>query len=586
MAAQRSVVLCAPLCFAFSKVNKLSLLQIVGVLSDWFVPEDISTAKKILVEDVRRQNLDKADGKLPQLLRARRDADRSARVKKEAEDIVNILLTLDRHHLCGKLPIYATDSTDSIPTLKLEDGDMQYLWSKMGKMEDAIFNVQKIINMLYAKITEAEEAERAQRMASSPPWSRIREQDGTLCYRPGPSIVNVDGTSLPQPCSSFSFSTLQPTNSAASAINETDHQSNSTATSQPSEKTQASVTADVYTVVNDANYGSHSRWADCQPSASSAAETDGGATSKADDDNDDDNDFTVVENRRKKRRRHRRSQSSPEEQQPTAEAPLTPATPAPVSHHHPLVSKTTYASAASKKKPLIVGKLRSPTTSNNTATTVQNRTGKLSAAKPLIGKASYCVDNVHKDVSTEEVERFVKEILGVRVIKCNETRPRRTYRQVRDNVTPDHKAFHLCINKADSKLFLDADKWPADISVSAWYFKKKDDDQQSTTPAAAAGTVQPDNASAIGQSTATTQSTTTATTSAAAADTDGNNGIALDGTNGNTSVAEMMTSSPIGTDHSGEYLEPTEDMDDNDDTDELNGTSVAVVDLSNVILNN
>ena len=82
----------------------------------------------------------------------------------------------------------------------------------------------------------------------------------------------------------------------------------------------------------------------------------------------------------------------------------------------------------------------------------------------------YCVDNVSNDVSVADLETFVKSKLGVRVIKCNETKPRRSFRQKRDNIKPDHKAFFLCINKADSQLLLDPAKWPADVVVSAWFF--------------------------------------------------------------------------------------------------------------------
>ena len=98
----------------------------------------------------------------------------------------------------------------------------------------------------------------------------------------------------------------------------------------------------------------------------------------------------------------------------------------------------------------------------------------------------FCVDNVHRDVTADDLALFVKSKLGVRVILCNETKPRRSFRQKRDNLMPDHKAFFLCINMADKNLLLNADKWPADVAVSAWFFKKKTDYAPATTPSTAA----------------------------------------------------------------------------------------------------
>ena len=123
-----------------------------------------------------------------------------------------------------------------------------------------------------------------------------------------------------------------------------------------------------------------------------------------------------------------------------------------------------------RRKPLLVGNQRSP------KATVLSRDGcaRISAAKPLYGKAVYCIDNVNTDTSADQLQKFV-ENLSVRVLSCYELHPRRTRKQKENSVYPfDRKTFRLCINKADSELLLRAEKWPSDISISAWFFKRSD----------------------------------------------------------------------------------------------------------------
>lgn len=595
MAAQRSVVLCSPLCFVISKLNKLSKVKIIDVVIDCFAADDITSAKRILVDDIRRLHLDKVDGRsLPQL-RARRDADIATRLKKEIDDIIALLTSLDRHHIIGKLPIYAIDNTDSVPTLKLEDGDLQYVCAKFGKLEDAIFSVQTVINRLYALVNKT--------------MNKALDQESTVMGgATGGTPVN-----LPGPGSSSSSNVNNICAPPSLLTTPSEHRTITTAMIDSLQSSVSSLQHNVFTQpgivagltaatdVHDSYHShSHSRWADCHVPTSSALDTDEGTTSRDNNNNDDDdNDFTVVESRRKKRRRkrnspsptrdHQQHQSRRQQQQRGTET--TPALPA----HHPLNnnSKKSYAIAVNTNKPLIVGKLRSP--SDVTTPDRNTITGKLSAAKPLFGRAMFCVDNVSKEVSVSDVERFVKSRLGVRVIACNETKPRRSYRQIRDNVMPEHKAFYLCINKADTELLLDADKWPSDVSVSAWYFKKKTNDQQQiVVPAAATA------AASISQPVATTftvgavireqnlsvaidkEAAVQPVTGAADAAAANTSSVGMNDTTGNTAAPEIMALSPIGANQSGEYLVP---IGDNDNDTDLNSTSVAVVDLSTVIVN-
>jgi len=145
-----------------------------------------------------------------------------------------------------------------------------------------------------------------------------------------------------------------------------------------------------------------------------------------------------------------------------------------------------FKSKPTNRKPIMVGTRRSPIVSGSAAS-------NMSAAKPLLGKAFFCVDNVGVDMTELDMERFVKR-MRVRVLSCHKTNPRRTFYERRQKIKPeDRRAFRLCINRADTDLLMNPDNWPADIAISAWYFKpKKSDDSaaaEEVTAAAAAAAV-------------------------------------------------------------------------------------------------
>jgi hypothetical protein len=136
-------VVCAPLCFAFSKLKKISSLKIKSVINDFFDDETISAAKSRLLHD---SQLIEADN-LPRLPN-RRDSEGRLRKLKEVDDIMTLLTTLDERKLLGELPRYVVDDTDSIPTLKLEDGDLKYFVQKMDRFEESLTHLQACLNRL------------------------------------------------------------------------------------------------------------------------------------------------------------------------------------------------------------------------------------------------------------------------------------------------------------------------------------------------------------------------------------------------------------------------------------------------------
>ena len=141
---KQTLVICAPLCFVFSKLNRLDNAKIKSVLSDFFSLDDLCDAKRRLISDAE---LIRADN-LPRFSN-RRDSDGRLRLVKEVDDILSLSITLDEKKLLSELPRYVVDNTDCIPTMKIEDGDLKLIVKKMEKMEESLTHLRACINMLH-----------------------------------------------------------------------------------------------------------------------------------------------------------------------------------------------------------------------------------------------------------------------------------------------------------------------------------------------------------------------------------------------------------------------------------------------------
>ena len=448
--SERRVVVCPRLCFLFSKFGVCELKKIKNVMYDFFLIDDIVDAKKILMEDLERIKTDNVmiGVRFPRMV-AHRDSDINKRTWKDLEDILHIVTILDECSLFGQLPRYVVDCTDNIPTLRLEDGELKYLMAKIEKMEDTVLCLQESINRMHRALSA---------VLMNDTVEKVTEP---ILKRAPTEIVSAYPAGHHQ--------TVNVVNSMNEIIG-------------PNQSTRGC------DVTGTLGAGVLRRdWATGYPSTSSAASADERQT-----DNDecpivDDGNFSVVVHRRKRRRMRSKLQMSQQStQQLTDDVPVDGGR---NDQSDPAVGlKKSYVGAVNieqlndnvkssntekqKTKPLMIGAQRSP---------IVNRTGSrssnLSAAKPLFGKAVFCIDNVNVKVTVTELEQFVRG-LNVRVLSCHEVKPRRTHRQKIQEIFPtDHKTFRLCVNKADTKMLLNPEKWPADISISNWYFQKKDQSQ-------------------------------------------------------------------------------------------------------------
>ena len=121
-----------------------------------------------------------------------------------------------------------------------------------------------------------------------------------------------------------------------------------------------------------------------------------------------------------------------------------------------------------KQLPLLVGRQRTDET-----TLAAAGLPSITAAKPYIGKATFCVDNVAVDATEASLAYFVAA-MGVDVLSCTVRQSKKVALAVSArHYAEDRKTFCLCIPREDSNRLLNPARWPAHISLSPWIFKKK-----------------------------------------------------------------------------------------------------------------
>ena len=125
-------MLCDTLCFIANKYGKVTDKTLKSVLSDFYTAERLSEAKLRLISDIDKLNL---PDKRPHIS-IRREGD--GRLAKEVGDIMALFHFIDEHQISDKLPRYVASSPDTMPSIRLYDGDMNVLVSMIRTMNDKL----------------------------------------------------------------------------------------------------------------------------------------------------------------------------------------------------------------------------------------------------------------------------------------------------------------------------------------------------------------------------------------------------------------------------------------------------------------
>jgi len=405
----RELVLNSVLCFVASKFGKMDLKQLKGILPDFYSADNVSVAKKQLLHDAGRAKLDGILSRYPE-----RHGD--SRTVREVDDILNIVQQLDEQKsLCG-LPCYVTDNAEAIPSVKLDDGDLQLLLVKFNKMESELQSLRTTVHTLASTVDKL--------------------------------AINTRSTPITTPADAAWPSLRQ----AAAASSRTQPQNNHAACTYRSPQVGFSTNASVR--ISDVNRDDNrelSTWSRQVDSADAVC-------SDVADSNDNDSDgYTRVESRRSRRAKKRKLAS------PNVDGSATDS----AARGGPTDDRADRPAAASKssstRRPLLIGKRPAI----NSGSSSDCDCG-FAAAKPR--KLVVCVDNVGLNFDENAVKAFVSNI-GVRVLSCFKVKPRLAAWQRELDKPVDHNTFRLCINSADKNLLLNSDAWPEDIIITKYFFK-------------------------------------------------------------------------------------------------------------------
>jgi len=334
----------------------------------------------------------------------RREGDnKSART---VDDIFTLLTFIDENRKVSLLPCYVANSPDSLPSSRLYEGDLAIVMKLIEKMQTEI---QSLGSMLAIVANDV---------------------------RQGPKFV-----SRPPP-------TLQPAVNSESTGNPPQHRgsvSSDDMTSRVSLLRMENLLQSECPVLPSADVGHRTvDWATA--AASTPVTVHNRYSVLVDDDGDGQSSNVFEEPRSRKRRRSRLEQRQQRQQHQQKYQPTTLTQPQQSQHQ-------TSGEQRRRGRVMITGK----------ASATSQR---ITAAKQIIKKAVFCIDNLNPSLEVDDLRNFVNS-LDVRVLTCFPVQPRRRRHEAEPVV--DRKAFRLCIADEDRIRLLDESKWPDSVVISQWY---------------------------------------------------------------------------------------------------------------------
>jgi hypothetical protein len=101
-----------------------------------------------------------------------------------------------------------------------------------------------------------------------------------------------------------------------------------------------------------------------------------------------------------------------------------------------------------------------------------NTNGTLAAARKLVKKAVFCIDNIDISYTVEDIKSYIN-CLDVEVLSLFKVTSRR---RRNEQTVDDRSAFRVCIKRDDQDRLLNPEAWPESVIISDWYFLPTDHD--------------------------------------------------------------------------------------------------------------
>jgi hypothetical protein len=133
--ANESIVISNCLCFLTNKFNKIPQKTLKSLILEFYTSQELSEAKELLLVDIDRAKVDN----FPRITRHRRDS--ASKYANELDDMLTALTFMDEQLCLGKLSVFVASSPDRMPSVRLCDGDLEVVWSKLVKLEDMMYSI-------------------------------------------------------------------------------------------------------------------------------------------------------------------------------------------------------------------------------------------------------------------------------------------------------------------------------------------------------------------------------------------------------------------------------------------------------------
>ena len=424
--ATSTLVLCKPLCFLVTKLAKLEQKVIRTALLDYYNATEITEAKMQLLQDVASLKLSRSSPHTPQ----RRDGEN--RSVLEIDDIFKVIVFLDELKLLDQLLKYVTDNPDAMPSIRLFEGDLSHIISRMDRIENRLDNkITGIYSSVAAIAHDIGVINNDIHSASIQNWPALSNQhQQPSIHPPGVSHINLEKPTLTSAVT-HGGEGAKNSNKASGVYKQRPQHGNegivnrdstwsarcSTPTNRSTQHSVPHIVRNVPTMSSDSELSDHR-----QESA-------------------DDRPYTVQRIGKKRLRSPRQDEGG-------------------------------QVTNVTRRGPLIIG---ASTPSKQTSSNIK------AANKPTVPRKSiFCIGNVDTSCSVEDLCEHVTA-MSVRVISCFEAKPRRRRTDNEYEEIVDRRAFRLCINSDDVNNMLDPSKWPAHVYIAEWFFKP---DAEAAAPAA------------------------------------------------------------------------------------------------------
>jgi len=407
--AGSKMVICNALCFLLQRFGKSAVKHLKSALLDFYDVKDLCEAKRFLLDDVRNSDISSDLPHIPD----RREGE--LRAVRTVDDIISIVSALDEKLLLGRLSKYVADSPDAMPATRLYEGDLAVVMKVLEKLNGQVgeFDVK-----LAAMLKEVQSLQHLVNTGVRP------------LFDCGPDGRCVSGSRRAMDIDQRDQNIAGVVNTAGDIL---------------------ASGADMSSQVNSAVLSATAvpSWA-AAVAASSPVVFRSYRSAEATD-QDSDGQFVEYESRRSAKRRRRASR--PQQQQPLQQQP-----------QQPQQSQQTQQSQQSAGESSRPRRQRGGRVMRGSAA---SEVRGLTAAKHIVDKAVFCVDNVDPSVDVNKMKDFVAS-LSVNVISCFRTAPRR--RRGESGPVTDRGAFRLCIAAADRDRLLDETRWPDSVVISKWYY--------------------------------------------------------------------------------------------------------------------